>query len=61
MNGVHWAVVRRAGSTAVWVVVLGMPAVLARATVVRRYAVVRIAYGRLHSTRTFRRGIRGRG
>ena len=40
ITGVQWAVVSQTGPAAVWVVVLGLPAFLAGATVVRLLAVL---------------------
>ncbi len=46
ITGVQWAVVSQTGPAAAWVVVLGAPAFLAGATVVRLLAVIAIVHRR---------------
>jgi cytochrome c biogenesis protein CcdA len=58
--GVQWAVVTQTGPTAVWAVVLGLPAFLAGATVARLLAVVYAVHRRRRHLRTIRRERGGR-
>jgi hypothetical protein len=54
ITGVQWVVVGQTGPGAVWLVVLGVPAFLAGATVVRLLAVVGIVRGRRRAARVGR-------
>jgi hypothetical protein len=56
--GLQWAVVTQTGSTAVWAVVLGLPAVLAGATVARLLAVLCAVSCAVHRRRRQVRAIR---
>jgi hypothetical protein len=55
LTGVQWVVLSKTGPAALWVAVLGLPAFLAGATVIRLIAVLRAAYRRHRHARRLQR------
>jgi len=60
ITGMQWAVVSQTGPAVAWAVVLGLPAFLAGATVIRLLRVLCVAHGRRRLVRTARRERRNR-
>jgi hypothetical protein len=58
ITGVEWAVVSRTGSAVVWTVALGLPALLAGATMTRLVRLIGAGSRQWYMSRRRRRGLR---